>query len=297
VEGADLHEEGAQYSLADRWIGAQCNTMLARVARGFADYRLDAVVSALYEFIWNDYCDWYVELSKAVLNAEGSSEAAGRGTRLTLVRTLEKSLRALHPLAPFITEELWQRVAPAAGCAGPSIMLASFPQGAAGDEGSTGDMRWVMDFILGIRQIRGEMDIAPSRRLDVLLQHADREDRRRVAEHGLYLARLAGINPPRVLDDGEQAPIAAIALIGELQVLVPMAGLIDPAAELTRLAKRRGRADSDLRKIAGKLGNAEFLANAPPDVVAKDQARAAELATEITQLDRQRARVEALRAR
>jgi len=297
VEGADLHEEGAQYSLADRWIGAQCNTMLARVARGFADYRLDAVVSALYEFIWNDYCDWYVELSKAVLNAEGSSEAAGRGTRLTLVRTLEKSLRALHPLAPFITEELWQRVAPAAGCAGPSIMLASFPQGAAGDEGSTGDMRWVMDFILGIRQIRGEMDIAPSRRLDVLLQHADREDRRRVAEHGLYLARLAGINPPRVLDDGEQAPIAAIALIGELQVLVPMAGLIDPAAELTRLAKRRGRADSDLRKIAGKLGNAEFLANAPPDVVAKDQARAAELATEITRLDRQRARVEALRAR
>ncbi len=297
VEGADLHEEGAQYSLADRWIGAQCNTMLARVARGFADYRLDAVVSALYEFIWNDYCDWYVELSKAVLNAEGCSEAAGRGTRLTLVRTLEKSLRALHPLAPFITEELWQRVAPAAGCAGPSIMLASFPQGAAGDEGSTGDMRWVMDFILGIRQIRGEMDIAPSRRLDVLLQHADREDRRRVAEHGLYLARLAGINPPRVLDEGEQAPIAAIALIGELQVLVPMAGLIDPAAELTRLAKRRGRADSDLRKIAGKLGNAEFLANAPPDVVAKDQARAAELATEITQLDRQRARVEALRAR
>jgi len=297
VEGADLHEEGAQYSLADRWIGAQCNTMLARVAQGFADYRLDAVVSALYEFIWNDYCDWYVELSKAVLNADGTSEAAGRGTRLTLVRTLEKSLRALHPLAPFITEELWQRVAPAAGCAGPSIMLASFPQGAAGDEGSTRDMRWVMDFILGIRQIRGEMDIAPSRRLDVLLQHADLDDRRRVAEHGLYLARMAGINPPRVLDEGEQAPIAAIALIGELQVLVPMAGLIDPAAELARLAKRRGRADSDLRKLAGKLGNAEFLANAPPDVVAKDRARAAELATEITQLDRQRARVEALRGR
>ena len=295
VEGADLAEPGAQFSLADRWVDAQCNAMLTRVAQGFAEYRLDAAVNALYEFIWNDYCDWYVELSKAVLNAEGASEAACRGTRLTLVRTLETALRALHPLAPFITEELWQRVAPAAGRAGASIMQAPFPQSAAVDADSVRDMRWVMDFILGVRQIRGEMDIAPARKLDVLLQTANAEDRRRLAEHGLYLARLAGVNPPRVLVDGENAPIAAIALVGELQVLVPMAGLIDPAAELERLEKRRGRADGDLRKISGKLANAEFLSNAPAEVVTKDQARAAELRTEIEQLDRQRARVQALR--
>ena len=324
VEGANLTEDGAQYSLADRWIGAQCNAMLARVAQGFAEYRLDAVVNALYEFIWNDYCDWYVELAKAVLNAPGAtgdagepepanapgqpapsalpgvSEAAHRGTRLTLVRTLETALRALHPIAPFVTEELWQRVAPAAGRAEPeagaSIMQAPFPQSAAVDADSVRDMRWVMDFILGVRQIRGEMDIAPARKLDVLLQNANAEDRRRLAEHGLYLTRLAGVHPPRLLEQGENAPIAAIALVGELQVLVPMAGLIDPAAELTRLAKRRSRADGDLKKISGKLGNTEFLANAPPEVVAKDQARAAELRTEIAQLDRQCARVEALRA-
>ncbi len=297
VEGAALQPEGAEYSLADRWISAQLDAMLARVQAGFTEYRLDAVVSALYEFIWNDYCDWYLELSKAALNSDQASESAKRGARLTLVRTLETALRALHPLAPFITEELWRRVAPAAGRGAPSIMHAPFPQGSGGEADATAvrDMRWVMDFILGVRQIRGEMDIAPSLKIEVLLQNADEADRRRLAQHAAYLTRLAGVNTPRVLQPGEAAPISAIALVGRLEVLVPMAGLIEPVAELGRLARRRSKAESQLKQIAGKLGNAEFRANAPADVVAKDEARAAELRSEIQQLDAQRGRVEALR--
>ncbi len=299
VEGHSLEEAGAEFSLADRWIRSQLADALRKVEAGFADYRLDTVATALYEFTWNDFCDWYLELSKAALQSESASQGAKRGARLTLVRTLEALLRALHPVAPFITEELWQRVAPAAGCAGASIMMAPFPavDSPRSDEGAVHDMRWVMDFILGVRQIRGEMDIAPSRKIDVLLQGATAADRARLAEHGAYLTRLAGVNPPRVLEPMETAPISAIALVGSLEILVPMAGLIDPVAELDRLGKRRLKAEADLKKIDGKLGNAEFMANAPAEVVVKDQARAAELRTEIAQLQAQHARVEAMRAR
>ncbi|MFO1466452.1 MAG: valine--tRNA ligase [Steroidobacteraceae bacterium] len=302
VEAGSLEPRGATFSLADRWIQAQLDATLARVQAGFAEYRLDAVAAALYEFIWNDYCDWYVELSKAVLNAQNADEAACRGTRLTLVRVLETALRALHPLAPFITEELWQRVAPVAGVTDTgTIMRAAFPKAGGPSvrddaaELAVADMRWVMDFILGVRQIRGEMDIAPSRRLEVLLQNADAQDLRRLAEHGLYLNRLAGVNPPKPLAAGEAAPIAAIALVGKLEVLVPMAGLIDPVAELDRLMRRRGKAEGELRPIEKKLSNQQFMSNAPAEVVAKDRARAEELRGEILQLDRQRERVEALR--
>jgi valyl-tRNA synthetase len=299
VEGEKLDAEVAEFSLADRWIQSRLSQALRRVHAGFAEYRLDMVASALYEFTWNDYCDWYVELSKAALQSDGATDAAKRAARLTLVDTLETLLRALHPVAPFITEELWQRVAPVAGRGGVSIMRADFPSqdGVPADPGAEREMRWVMDFILGVRQIRGEMDIAPSQKIDVLLQNSSQADRDLLGMHVQYLMRLAGINAPRVLRQGESAPIAAIALVGSLEILVPMEGLIDPVAELDRLSKRRAKTDGDLRKIAGKLNNAEFLANAPADVVAKDQARAAELRSELSQLDAQRARVEAMRAR
>ena len=298
VEGQVLDEAGAEFSLADLWIKSQLADALRRVESGFSDYRLDAVATALYEFTRNDFCDWYLELSKAELQSDSTSEAAKRGARLTLLRTLETLLRALHPLAPFITEELWQRIAQAAGRTGATIMNAPSPRSEEipRDEAATRDMRWVMDFILGVRQIRGEMNIAPSKRIDVLLQNAGTADRERLSAHGAYLTRLAGVNPPQILERGDAAPIAAIALVGALEILVPMAGLIDPVAELDRLGKRRLKAEADLKKIAGKLGNAEFMANAPAEVVMKDQARAAELRAEIAQLQAQHARVDAMRA-
>jgi valyl-tRNA synthetase len=297
VEGQDLNSQGAEYSLADRWIRSRLAAMLVRIEAGFADYRLDNVANALYEFTWHEFCDWYVELSKAVLQSESASPAAKRGTRFTLVQTLETLLRAMHPLAPFISEEIWQRVRVSAGATGETIMRTDFPTAAAvpTDAQAEPEMRWVMDFILGVRQIKGEMDIALSRKLEVLLQNVSARDADYLKRNLHYLMRLAGVETPRVLGAGEAAPIAAVALLGNLEILVPMKGLIDPTAELDRLAKRLRKAEVDLIKLEAKLGNSQFAKNAPPEIVAKDQLRLEELRTEIGQLSAQTARVTKLK--
>jgi valyl-tRNA synthetase len=297
VEGQDLNPQGAEYSLADRWIRSRLAGMLTRIEAGFADYRLDNVANALYEFTWHEFCDWYVELSKAVLQSESASPAAKRGTRFTLAQTLETLLRALHPLAPFISEEIWQRVRVSAGATGETIMRTDFPTAAAvpTDTQAEPEMRWVMDFVLGVRQIKGEMDIAMSRKLEVLLQNVSARDSEYLERNLHYLVRLAGVERPRVLAAGEAAPIAAVALLGNLEILVPMKGLIDPTAELDRLAKRLRKAEVDLIKLEAKLGNSQFAKNAPPDIVAKDQQRLEELRTEIGQLSAQTARVTKLK--
>ncbi len=206
-------------------------------------------------------------------------------------------LRALHPLAPFISEEIWQRVRTSAGVSGDTIMLCAFPSaaGIAADAGAEPEMRWVIGFIEGVRQIRGELDIPPSRKLPVLLQNVNQGDTEYLGRNLHYLVRLAGIEPPRVLEPRHAAPISAVALLGTLEILVPMAGLIDPAAELDRLAKRQRKTKAELLKMECKLSNAEFARNAPPEVVAKDQQRLAELRTEIGQLTAQIARVTKLK--
>jgi valyl-tRNA synthetase len=307
VENREVRAEGAEFSLADRWIRSRLNVMLTRIATGFSEYRLDVVTNALYEFTWHEYCDWYVEFSKAVLQSASASPGAKAGARFTLITTLEALLRALHPVAPFISEEIWQRLRPIVGAACDSIMQTEYPAAAvavAGTPAAAGaaagadvqaeaEMRWVMDFILGIRQIRGEMDIAPSRKLPVILQNAGAQDLEYLERNQPYLARLAGIETARVLKD-EAAPISAVALLGTMEILVPMAGLIEPAAELERLEKRKRKAEVDLAKISAKLDNAEFAKNAPPDIVAKDRQRMVELRIEIAQLTAQIARVRGL---
>jgi valyl-tRNA synthetase len=303
VEGGERPEHGAAtsadthaLSLADRWIRSRLAAMLTRVEAGFADYRLDIVANALYEFTWNEFCDWYVELSKAVLQSDTASESEKRATRATLIGTLEVLLRALHPLAPFITEEIWQRVRTAAGVSGETIMLCEYPapHGIRTDAAAEPEMQWVMGFILGVRQIHGEMDIPLSRRFDVLLQNAGSTDVEYLARNRAYLTRLAGVADLKVLEPGEAAPISAVALLGRLEILVPMAGLIDPKAELDRLDKRRRRAEAELLRLQAKLANGDFAKNAPVEVVAKDRMRLSELSTEINQLTQQVARVNAL---
>jgi valyl-tRNA synthetase len=293
AENHSLAAAGAEFSLADRWIQSRLKDMLGRVEAGFADYRFDAVANALYEFTWHEFCDWYVELSKAVLQSDSASDAAKRGTRSTLVNTLEVLLRAMHPLAPFISEEIWQRVRAVAGVAGETIMRAEFPRAESmtADRQAEPEMRWVMDFVLGVRQIRGEMDIPWTRKLEVLLQNASVRDLEYLGRNQHYLVRLAGVAPARVLQLGETAPISAVALLGNLEILVPMKGLIDPDAELDRLAKRKRKAEVEFSKLEAKLSNSQFAKNAPPDIVAKDQQRLEELRTEIGQLSAQTARV------
>jgi valyl-tRNA synthetase len=291
VEGqGDLSGE-AELSIADRWIVSRFAAALAQVDSSLKQYRFDFAVTALYEFTWYEFCDWYLELTKPVLQGESSTDAQKRGTRRTLVTTLEALLRALHPLMPFITEEIWQRVIPLTAPLSAAaevrasthrtelLMQARYPASTdyAADAEAEAEVSWMKQFILAVRQIRGEMDIAPSRKIPLLLRNAGERDRALTQKHFAYLSRLAGLDAIRPLAADDAAPESATAVLGELTLLVPMAGLIDPKAEAERLTKRIAKNESDMGKLRGKLGNANFVKNAPPDVVAADQARLAEL--------------------
>jgi valyl-tRNA synthetase len=286
---------GELNDVADRWIRSRLGVTIGAVESAFDEYRFDFAASALYEFTWYEYCDWYLEIVKPVLQ-DAADPAAQHSARRTLLEVLEALLRALHPFMPFITEDIWLRVAPLAGISGPSIMLAPWPQAAQfeQDPAAEAELRWVMQLVVGIRQIRGEMDISPGRRLPVLLQHASAKDLQLTQRHHALLMRLAGLESLRPLAAGEAAPPAAAALLGELSLLVPMAGLIEPASELQRLAKRLQKIEQELSRARGKLANDNFVSNAPADVVAQERSRLAEFELARAGLTRQIEQVRAL---
>jgi valyl-tRNA synthetase len=282
--------------LAERWIRSRLGRMLGDVEQAFADYRFDFAATALYEFTWYEFCDWYLELAKPVLQSEATSAAQRAATQRTLLEVLESLLRALHPVMPFITEEIWQRVAPVAGIAGDSVMVAPWPERArfARDEAAETQIDWIKGFVLGLRQIRGEMDISPARRLPVLLENASAADRQFVHAQRAFIERLAGLESIQFLEPGATAPPCATALVGAMKVLVPMAGLIDAQAESDRLGKRIAKAQQELAKARGKLANANFVSNAPPEVVAQENARVADFERSIATLGEQLERVRQL---
>jgi valyl-tRNA synthetase len=286
----------ASSAASERWIRSRLGATISAVDAAFGEYRFDFAASALYEFTWHEFCDWYLEIVKPVLQSEDLE--AARGARRTLLAILETLLRLLHPLMPFITEEIWLRVAPLAGVAGDSIVLAPWPAAHdfPADPAAEQEMRWVMQAVLGIRQIRGEMDIAPSRRLPLLLQHASPAELALCARHEALLSRLAGLASLRALQPHEPAPPAAAAMVGELTLLVPMSGLIDPASELQRLQKRAQKNEQELRNSRGKLANDQFVRNAPPEVVAQERSRLEEFERTRHGLARQIAQVRALEA-
>jgi valyl-tRNA synthetase len=267
------------------------------VRRGFAEYRFDLAAQAAYEFTWYEFCDWYLEFSKSVMQSPDAVADQRRGTRRTLLETLETLLRLLHPLMPFLTEEIWQRVGPLVGRTGDSIMRQPYPAalpGVAAPEVES-EMRWVMDFILGVRRIRGELDIAPSVPFALRLQNASALDLERYARNEGALRRLAGIAGAAPLATGEAAPQAAAAMLGELRILVPMAGLIDVDAELARLDKRRSKLEQELARAGAKLGNDSFVRNAPAAVVTQERERVLEFKRELAQVAEQLERVASLR--
>jgi len=305
VEGqGDLAGE-AELSVADRWIVSRFAATLRELDTTLRDYRFDLAVSAVYEYTWYEFCDWYLELTKPVLQSETATEAQKRGTRRTLVTMLEALLRALHPLIPFITEEIWQRVNPltapliaavnrrATTRTPDMLMVAPFPQSTdfAADAEAESEIAWMKQFILAVRQIRGEMDIAPSRKIPLLLANAGARDAALAEKHFAWLSRLAGLESIKQLARGEAAPESATAIVGELTLLVPMAGLIDPKAEIERLTRKTAKNESDIGKLKAKLGNENFVRNAPPEVVASDRARVAELEAQNAGLAAQLARV------
>ncbi|MES9826635.1 MAG: valine--tRNA ligase [Candidatus Thiodiazotropha sp.] len=294
VEGQDCGVQGVttghsepsaklERSVADRWIMSRLQKTKQTVTEAIEGYRFDHAAQAIYEFTWNEYCDWYLELSKPVLNDENASAEAKRGTRRTLVRVLENLLRLTHPIMPFITEEIWQRVAPIAGVAGEeqvgaTIMQQPFPTQRKSliDDEAEIEMAWVMQFILGIRKIKGEQNISPGKPVPVILADASEHDRALAKQHRHYLDFLAKTESIEVLADDEQGPESATALVGEMKVLIPLAGLIDKEAEIKRLEKETGRLQSDVDRIEKKLANASFVDKAPQAVVEKEREKLAE---------------------
>jgi valyl-tRNA synthetase len=266
--------------------------MVTTVETAFAEYRFDYAATALYEFTWYEFCDWYLELTKPVLQSDQASAAAKHGTQRTLVEILEALQRALHPLLPFISEEIWQRAAPLAGRTGETVMLQPYPRTAdfPPDETAEREVAWIQAFILAVRQIRGEMNIALSRRIPVLLKGAGEQDKAYAGRYRAYLERLAGIETLTVLGPDAVAPESATALVGEMSVLVPMAGLIDVKAEVERLKKLLAKAEQELAKTRVKLSNENFVRNAPPDVVKTEREREADFERQVrsikAQLDR-----------
>ena len=296
TEGMDtgLNTLPRTYSLPDRWIQSRLQSTVLAVRESIETYRLDLAAQAIYEFVWNEYCDWYLEAAKVSLQSE--DEAQQRGTRQTLVAVLEAVLRLAHPLMPFITEEIWQRVAPLAGKAGPSIMIQPYPSGDRDriDEAAVREMEWVMSFILGVRRIRGEMNIPPGKPLPVLLQNGQTLDQQWLEHSRDLLVRLGRLEEIVWLGSADDAPESAIALLGEMRILIPIKGLIDQEAELARLAKEIQRIEKDLPRVEGKLNDPAFIGKAPLQVVEKEQAKLAEMRSGLEQLRAQAKKISAL---
>ena len=285
-----------ELSLADRWILGQLQQTIKTVHETFDSFRFDLASQAMYEFTWNQFCDWYLELTKPVLFK--GTEAQQRGTRYTLVTVLESLLRLMHPIMPFITETIWQRVVPLTNFAktDDSIMMQSFPQFDASlcDDKAIADLEWVKQFIVVIRNIRGEMDIAPSKPLPVLLKNVNSEDQRRLAENQQFLSSLAKLASIEILADNDNGPASATAVVGDLSVLIPMAGLIDKDAELARLAKAVDKLKQDIARTQGKLNNEKFVAKAPAAVIDKEKAKLADAQSSVEKLVEQQVQIQAL---
>ncbi|MES9977775.1 MAG: valine--tRNA ligase [Candidatus Thiodiazotropha sp. 6PLUC5] len=277
-------------SLADRWILSRLQKTKQAVADAIDGYRFDHAAQAIYEFTWNEYCDWYLELCKPVLNNDQASEEAKRGTRRTLVRVLENLLRLTHPVMPFITEEIWQRIAPIAGVipaskgsdnpadSSETIMNQPFPtsRNSLIDEEAETEMAWVMQFILGIRKIKGEMNISPGKPVPVLLANANDNDQILAERHRPFLDFLAKTQSIEVLGPEDTEPESATALVGEMKVLIPLAGLIDKGAEIKRLEKEITRLQNDADRTEKKLSNPNFVDKAPEAVVQKERDKLAD---------------------
>jgi valyl-tRNA synthetase len=288
--GAEL-----EYSLADKWIESQFELAAQSFNHHIDNYRLDMAANTLYEFIWNQFCDWYLELTKPVLWK--GTEAQQRATRRTLITVLEKTLRLAHPVIPYITETIWQSVKPLIeGVDGETIMLQGLPQynEANFHQEALDDIEWVKSFITSIRNLRAEYDINPGKPLEVILKADNETDASRLDANKQVLISLAKLESIRILEAGEELPACATALVGKSELLIPMAGLIDKEAELERLSKEIAKVQGEIKRIEGKLGNEKFVAKAPEAVVAKEREKLEGYKESLTKLEEQKTTIASL---
>ena len=274
------------WELPEQWIVSRLQKAEQAVQTAFATYRLDLAAQAIYEFIWNEYCDWYVELTKPVLNDENISVERKAEIRRVLLSVMEASLRLAHPLMPYLTEEIWQTLAPKLNIVGETIMLAQYPvadQALINDQAEA-DMQWLQGLIGAVRNIRGEMSLGNARLLPVLLQNTTDAEKAQIARIEPLFKALAKVESITFLSDAEQPPLSSSSVVGHVSVFVPMKGLIDPKAELGRLQKDLDKVQKQHDQIATKLGNEGFVAKAPAAVVEGEKVKLAEFADQLAKI-------------
>ncbi|WP_396616674.1 valine--tRNA ligase [Lysobacter soli] len=293
TEGANFIGVPDPKTDAERWILSRLAKVAAEAEQHFAGYRFDLLSQALYEFAWNEFCDWFVELAKPAL--QGEDAIAANSTRHTLLFVLERLLSLLHPLIPFVTEELWQQVAPKLGVGEKTIMLRPYPQASdfAGQDyaAAEGDVEWLKAMVTSLRKIRSELNVAPSKTVPLLVADCSASDRERVARFDSQLRFLTRLDGITVLDDANAAPASATALVGELKLFVPLEGLVDLGAERARLDKELKRVEGEIAKCHNKLASETFVANAPPAVVEQERKRLADWNLQREALAEQRAKL------
>ncbi|WP_396589365.1 valine--tRNA ligase [Bermanella sp. R86510] len=292
----DLNNGEVELSLADRWIISRLQQAEKTVVDALEGYRFDHAAQAIYEFVWNEYCDWYLELSKPVLWDDNASDAQKRGTRRTLVNVLEAILRLSHPMMPYITEEIWQTIGPIAGKSGDTIMLAQYPKAdeAKIDAQADIDIEWLKGVITGIRNIRADMGIGPGKPVKCFFKDGNQDDQRRLEGNQSFLKNLAKLEDITWLNPGDKAPLSSTALVGEMEVLIPMAGNIDTDAEINRLNKAIEKNQKELERVSGKLNNPKFVDKAPADVIEKEKAKLADYEGTQAKLNEQLEAIKAL---
>ena len=295
-EQIDFGDGAIQYSPADQWILSRLQRTISKVHHYFETYRFDLLANTIYEFVWHEYCDWYLELSKPVLQDETALSALKRGTRGTLIHVMDQILKLLHPLMPFITEEIWHRITKLTNENGNSIMLSSYPQV---DPNLINDLveeelEWLKSAIQAIRTIRSEMSISPAKLIPLIIRNATPELKQRVEKYQQILKALSRVTHVHYLAEEEQVPVSASAVLGEIELLIPMADLIDKEAELARLAKELSKLDKDIDLAQGKLNNPKFTDKAPAEIIAKEQEKLAQALQAKEKLLENKTRIETL---
>ena len=285
------------WELPEKWIMSRLNSSIKDIHQHFAQYRLDMVSQDIYEFIWNEYCDWYVELAKASLNDDSVSDERKAQIRYVLLHVLETALRFTHPIMPYLTEQIWQTIAPLLGRKNnDSIVVADYPQTDASQisEQTEADMAWLQELIASVRNIRGEMKLGNAVRLPVLLQNVSSDEEARLSRIKNQFKALAKVESLDIVKEGDEVPLSSSSMVGQLRVLVPMKGLIDPTAELARLGKSYDKLKGQAEGIARKLGNEGFVSKAPAEVVDAEKAKLAELQGQLTSMTAQMEQLKAL---
>ncbi|VEG92422.1 valine--tRNA ligase [Legionella spiritensis] len=277
-EQIDFGDGAFQYSPADRWILSRLQRTITQTHQYYEAYRFDLLANTLYDFVWHEYCDWYLELSKPILYAEHTLSAMKRGTRRTLIHVLDQILKLLHPIMPFITEAIWQRTSKLTSQNGESIMVSDYPQVTESyiDDELENELSWLKEVIQSIRTIRSEMSISPAKLIPLHIKNADELCRQRMEKYNFTLMSLSKLTLIHFLEENEPVPVSASAVVGELELLIPMSGLIDKTAELTRLEKEIMKLEKDITHAQGKLNNPNFADKAPAEIIAREKEKLAQ---------------------